>query len=322
MPYTIKNKPVANEIRRIVDEQIGRALEDIEGSSVDQHEALHEVRKRCKRIRAILRMVRDDLGKQYGEENAWYRDLARPLSPLRDGEALVGAVDKLVESLGDSTDRQNLAAVRAALVERRGELEERIDLGASLEEAARKLRDGRQRLDHWRLSSGFDMLAPNIERVYRRGRNAMRDAYAKPSTRRFHDWRKRVKYHRHQLDVLSKLWKPMMETRQAAADELGNLLGDEHDLAVLRELIGDEPERFKRVDVPKLIEQVDARRQELLAAAQPLGERLYAEKPKQFLATLEHYWRTWRRSPKKRKSSDHEDTKDRSGPDSTLKVIA
>src|ERR1019366_5884992 len=49
-----------------------------------------EVRKCFKRVRAALRLVREDLGDDaYREENWCLRDAARPLTEVRDAEMLV-----------------------------------------------------------------------------------------------------------------------------------------------------------------------------------------------------------------------------------------
>ncbi len=43
-----------------------------------------------------------------------------------------------------------------------------------------------------------------------------------------------------------------------------------------------------------LLALIERRQGELLAAALPLGARLYAETPSRFAARLQVYWRAWR----------------------------
>jgi hypothetical protein len=79
----------------------------------------------------------------------------------------------------------------------------------------------------------------------------------------------------------------------ATADEahqLSDRLGDDHDLVTLTA-------RLDHADDPLTLDQrhhlervIGARRAELQDAAFAYGERLFAEKPKRFVARLERYW--------------------------------
>jgi hypothetical protein len=77
------------------------------------------------------------------------------------------------------------------------------------------------------------------------------------------------------------------------AHRLSELLGDDHDLWVLREALSAMED-----DVPAgldpLLGAVDHRRTELERAAILLGQRLYAEKPGAFVRRIHHYWKAWR----------------------------
>ena len=79
------------------------------------------------------------------------------------------------------------------------------------------------------------------------------------------------------------------------AHDLSDHLGDDHDLALLR----DQAQRRSAIfadpaDQRHLLEQIDQRRGELQFAAISLGERIYAEKPKRFSKRLERRWEAWR----------------------------
>jgi len=68
MAYRLKkNETVGKGTRRIVREQIDRAA-DLTNDQMDRHEAVHQARKRFKKIRGSLRLVRSELGKTYGTE--------------------------------------------------------------------------------------------------------------------------------------------------------------------------------------------------------------------------------------------------------------
>lgn len=58
MEYTIqRGEPVAAEIRRIIDGKLQQGIDHID-DDVGQNKTVHEVRKRCKEVRAAARLVR------------------------------------------------------------------------------------------------------------------------------------------------------------------------------------------------------------------------------------------------------------------------
>jgi hypothetical protein len=70
------------------------------------------------------------------------------------------------------------------------------------------------------------------------------------------------------------------------------VLGVHNDVAVLREHLGDHADALEAGDAAALVRGIDARRDELRRAAEPLGWRLYADRPKAFVRRLEVYWAT------------------------------
>ncbi|MFW6346768.1 MAG: hypothetical protein ACOC0M_10635, partial [Halomonas sp.] len=54
---------------------------------------IHQVRRRCKKVRALLRLVRSSNRPLYERENAAYRDAARRVADLRETTGLIEAFD-------------------------------------------------------------------------------------------------------------------------------------------------------------------------------------------------------------------------------------
>ena len=106
MPYHfLENEPVDVGIKRIVREQIDRAMVEIDNAEPGPHETVHQVRKRCKKVRAMLRLVRTQFQLTYDQENAWYRDAARELSDVRDTQSRIECYDELMEHFADQLNR-------------------------------------------------------------------------------------------------------------------------------------------------------------------------------------------------------------------------
>jgi CHAD domain-containing protein len=158
-----------------------------------------------------------------------------------------------------------------------------------------ELRAVRDRLPACKLANlQFDDLAPGFERAYRRGRKAMRAIEAAPRDERFHEWRKRAKDHRYHLELLRDLWPAPVKARRAEVRTLADLLGDEHDLSVLRATLEAEAERFGD-GAGLLLELARRQQEELRATMWPRGQRLYAERPKALVRRYRRYWQAWQR---------------------------
>jgi CHAD domain-containing protein len=282
---------LTDEVRRIATDQVERGLADLDGD--DPNEGVHQVRKRCKKFRALMRLVRDADAELYQRENAAFRDIARRASHLRDDAAMVEAYDELAAAYADHVDLASFTPVRDALVARRDDAAPDVD--DALAAMRSDLEAARGRIATWELpGDGFELLAGGLERTYRRSRDRHRDAYADGTTEAFHEWRKRVKYHRYQVRLLQDAWPAVLKARRQELHTLGELLGDDHDLAVLRARLHAEPEEHGGTDlVAAITGLLDRRRATLQVRADHLGARMFAEKPGAFVERIGTYWEAW-----------------------------
>ena len=77
----------------------------------------------------------------------------------------------------------------------------------------------------------------------------------------------------------------------ATLDQLGEALGDDHDLAVLVERLAADPHRYGgALHAINAIEIARAQQAVLRRPAFRLGATIYAEKPNAFVARIEAYW--------------------------------
>lgn len=299
MSYRLEqNETLPEGIKRIAKEQIDQALEQLREAPEGRNEAVHDARKRFKKIRAVLRLVRDEVGKDvYRAENICFRDAGRRLSDVRDSFVMIETVDDLANRYADQLAEDVFAGVRQTFVEQHQEIMEQIlDKQKGMEEVAAVIETARQRVDSWPVDrDDFSAISGGLRRVYKRGRNRLADAYADPVPENFHEWRKRVKYLWYHTRILEPVWPDILEELADQVHDLSDYLGDDHDLAELRQAIIDRPQSFgNERDLEMLVALIDRRRTELEAAARPLGERIFAEKPDEFVDRLAAYWPIWR----------------------------
>lgn len=274
-------------VRRLAHERLQPATEGLRlASEADVDEVVHDVRKRCKRVRALLRLVREDIGEDvYRRENRVLRDAGRKLSPVRDAAVLILVHDEVV-----SAGAVPMAGFRMELVERHQDLRHHVLDGVTLPRLRESIAGVLARLETWPIETlEWDSLGAGLKRVYRRGRKAMAAAYDDPSAENFHEWRKRAKYLRHQLEFLEELWPEVMRGSAKSAKALTDLLGDAHDLAVLRRAV-EGADAVAEHEAEPFGAFIESRRQRLRVRAQPIGLRLYAETPSRFVDRLGRYW--------------------------------
>lgn len=296
MEYTIRpEETVSDGIKRIIDGKVEAGIDHID-SEMGPHETVHEVRKRCKEVRATLRLVRGVLP-TYSDENAHYRDAARRVSDIRDAQALVETFDDHVTAAVESADAfetETMTEIRTTLVDRRETVAAEQELDDRLATVRRDLVAGQERVDRLPVATeGFDAVAGGLRKSYRRARNRMAEAYANPDKERFHEWRKRVKYHRYHCRLLRSIWTEPMRARRDQLKVLSDGIGDEHDLAVFLTVMDDE-QLFDSRTRETLQDVIGNRRAHLRRQSRPTGERLFAEEPDRLVARLRQYWDTTR----------------------------
>ena len=275
--------PFDAEVRRIAGEQIRKAEKELSAPAGDQHEAVHDVRKRLKKLRGLLRLVRDARPKFYAKENARFRDMARALSGVRDRAALVESLDALQARYKDEETGEAFEPIRQHLIAQR-EAASAADLAPAIEATLRNLAEARSRLDAFavgkknKAGDAAAIVASGFARIAGQARGEIRDAEKRGEASIFHDLRKRAKYHSMHLKLLGPLWPEAMAPLADAAAALGDDLGLDHDYAVLQAEIAADPEPFGSPDkVAVVLALIERRQAALRQASLDRARRLFAE---------------------------------------------
>lgn len=298
MAYRLKlTQRLDKSFRRVGLEQIDHALARLAKRTGDHAIDVHETRKCMKRLRALLRIARPSLSEAvFKRENARYRDIAQLLAATRDRHVLLETVVKLQAARG--TDDARLVA---ALTRARAALDadsKQMAVPAVSERKARvALAEARRKLERVVLAGGgFNTIEGGLRRTYADAREALPEAYRLGTDEAFHELRKHVQHHWRHMLLLSRAWPAMFAARAAAARNLSQALGDDHDLAVLAEFLSRLPSsRLKQGEARLVLAAARDRQEELRALARLIGEQLLAEEPRDFTRRIAAYWRTARR---------------------------
>jgi CHAD domain-containing protein len=286
-------KRVSRSVAGCIDDELEKAVESLSVTDpAERPRAVHDARKRIKKARSALRLVRSDLGKRTGRSiNDELRAVAASLSDRRDADVLVATVDELHERFVGQIPAATFDALREQLAEQAGRAGGGADNGSQvdrLEGVRGRLTDGSFRRVTW------STVQAGIDRSYRRGRKRYKRAAA-AGTEELHDWRKRAKDFWYHHRLIKDAHATVVGAYVKDAHRLSDLLGDDHDLAVLREMIvhQDPPAATAPVDLDPLVDLIDERRGDLQGEARRLARRLYAERPKAFSRRTRTYVRAF-----------------------------
>lgn len=284
-------------VQRILDEIVEQILQDLTDLEKDRDEGVHDARKNCKRVRAIYRIIRDEIGIAiYREENIRFRDTARLLAGARDSLVLIQTLDKLVNTYSDQLSRQADKDFRQFLVDKyQTTLANELDHHQRISIIQRSMQGACMQISNLPIvNEDFSAFQGGLQRTYRRGRNAMNLASTQPSPDIFHEWRKRVKYLWHQMEILVSIQPEILTELANDLHMLSDYLGDDHDLAVLRKTILTAPiYSDKESEALLIIQLIDQERLVLEENALALGERLFCVTPKKFVQRMKTYWGAW-----------------------------
>lgn len=287
---------VPTSVRMCAREQLARAVERLERADDDPVKAVHEARKHLKKTRALLRLVRPALGRDaYRSENDALRDAGLALSGTRDADVLVQTAGTLAEHAAGRLPADTFDQLRDALAAEAAAARGAAD-GEPVPELAKVielLRAAELRVEAWPLDEAdWDTVLAGVARAYSRGCDAFAVARATPEPELLHAWRKRAKDLWYHQRLLTPAWPDVLGAQADAAHTLTELLGDDHDLAVLAARLSDETRPLPPAvdaDRAELLALVEHRSHELRTAAANLGHRIYAESTKAFTRRLARY---------------------------------
>jgi len=296
--YRLKRKEsVSHALRRLADKELHSAADGLRPRNPkDRDEAVHEGRKIIKKTRALLELVRADLGREYDEATARLRLAARPLSQERDAAILTETIEALHKKHRAKLHPHAWATIRQALETAASEIVTRALRPALITRTLNALARVRDDSRSWSFDArGFRALRPGLTRGFARARRALRRAQHDPTPESLHRWRKRVKTHWYHVRLVEATKPRTLDLYLAKLHDLEAWLGDHHNLVVLdTQLKATRWPQSMHEDVTRLLAIIERRKARIQDRALSLGARIYAERTSTFVRRLEHYWHTWR----------------------------
>lgn len=270
-------------------------------------EAVHAARKSTKKLRALLRLIRYEVGeKVYRFENNLLRDTARLLSDVRSAAVVAMALEEMRGLYGSVLADGVLEETSQRLTFQKDRIETRtMEDPEVIPTVVANLERAYSRYQSWPVDASardvygigirdsFESIEHGLKTTFGRGRVGMVKAYTTPTALNFHTWRKDVKYFRHQLEMLTPLWPEVIVGMAVTVERVAELLGEEHDLHELLSAVASRPDLCPNPVERSLIKALgEQRRSDLQTASRILGRRAYAETPISLTNRFGVYWDT------------------------------
>ncbi len=281
MPYRFSRRARAGaEVGRVLLEQNRKATRLLSDWQSAPAARIHKTRQTCKRVRAVLRLLKSTHPYVYAVENRAYRDLSRELSGARDAAAMTEVTQFLLARCWEPRLHQSLRMLLVSLEQQQADAEARshAQLPARVESALASLKDGAGRLQVVSLDAlTFKDVRRSGRRTYQHAEKDFQHLRLHSQPELFHDWRKHVKYACYQTELLAA-FRSGAARRIRWLSELGETLGLAQDLDLLNGLIAAQPDSLQ-VDthLPRLRGLVIRERHRLHRQSLTIAGRLFGK---------------------------------------------
>jgi CHAD domain-containing protein len=292
-----RRRSVRRALERIVKNQLRAAAGKLEhAGSKTRDEAVHDARKRIKKIRAALLLVRKQLDAEYDKQDEQLGKAGHQLAIERDADAMVETFDQLRARYRSGLRGRKMATIRRKLASRAEDVKSHARRECFTEAAAHRLRKAAKRAGRWHLKlQGFKPVHREMKRAFKRARKGLRQVERRPTAERFHEWRKRIKDHWYHTSLVEQTRPSDMRVYAKRLHRLEAWLGQEHNLVLLRRHLASVERALasdrEKATIDRDIERFQA---DLRRRALKLGRQIYNVKPRRFARNLRRSWRRWR----------------------------
>jgi len=291
--------PVGDEVRRVLRDEMRLVVDACVAYPSWQVKArgiaVRRARKSLKRVRSILDLVRGAIDEDdHHAMRIAARDLGRALSPLRDRDVVQSLLVRLAKDATTPGRREAIRLAEAVLAAAQPELAVRDHRAeeAVVADVGRRAAALLERIEIVDVSAvGRRHVLGRLERSWSRARTRFHDGFIDGDTAWLHETRKRVIRLQLALQPLVTLQERGVPKAIRRLKRVADALGDDHDLAVLADLVDMHAARFgDEAIVARIRREIDRRRETLQRKALRRGLPALERTPAKTRARLRRWW--------------------------------
>ncbi len=280
---------LGDAFRRVAAEEIAKVRAGLTDPGKNRARAIHEARQGFKRLRALARLARPSLGRDFGKQNRLWRDAGRQLSGSRDHTVLLETFDKLVDQCGEDLRKSDVKRLRAQL-RAKGADNDPSNAQAVVHGVLQALETADAEVAQLPWPRDAKALAKGLKRGQSQLQENWREARKSDQSEALHEWRKRVKDQSSQLRLFRSVAPQALRLRHAKEKRVAELLGEEHDYWLLGNALSKATSAKKNPACGILLSAAAERRKVLRDEALALGAAFASQSPKAFSQELVAAW--------------------------------
>jgi CHAD domain-containing protein len=257
-------------------------------------ESVHTIRKTLKKIRAILVLIRDEIGySSYLREKSIYQNIAKQLAEYRNLDVFYDLArdldQKFRQELCYSCLTQLIRQIRARKEEDLNKLKTNEAYITSLK---RQLTIAKLNIEKISLEdNSFSALLNGLKNSYKKSRNLLKRVSNTLSEDHVHPLRKALKNLDYQIRCIINVNPLICKAYSKSVDSVCTLLGEFHDYAEFKTFYTQAKARgLSRSNRNILNKLIDDLAGEKLTAALPQAKLALIEKPTDFINRISRYW--------------------------------
>lgn len=292
-----RQQPITGNVMELMYHQMDYIIHLIQPVEEIDHEAVHEVRKSCKRVRAVLRLIRDDIGySAYYRENRRFRDMSRLLSETRDYEALCHSLDYLRSREVDDKISRVYSELSAALVHSRDVALNALKKDKKVfQQIEKEIGEARKKINLFSFpSENFEVILPGLVRTHKKWKQHFAVCLGEAHEEMIHNLRKKSKYLMYHMQILRPVFPEIIKGYAGTLNKVSGKLGDHRDLYLLRQQVPRLLDNKYPGSVTDHIDSaIEKEMNDKLETAVRAGRYLYLEKTGRLMDRIHNYWKIY-----------------------------
>lgn len=284
-----ENETFESGFHRISNSLISNIIDYAKSSENDPVTAIHEIRKKLKMLRSLLKMLRFTGDQEKFEQaNVLLRDLGRLMSEIRDAHVRNITLTEIELNNGLKNFERILQEIIETNTHQTKQLEEVYFVKFNVFSRILMKLEKNHEITAFLDSCSFDRtkIMEGYSKTYADGFNSFFTAFVYPSSELLHEWRKRLKDLNSQSIYLGS-HLPIMGTNLSEMDMLSDILGEDHDFWMLSEWISEQT--WSAINLPaiyKFVEKIEEKRSKLQRSAEYYGKNIYSIEPASYRIQL------------------------------------
>ncbi len=291
--FAIDNHEELNEgIARVIKEQLEYIANQCE-IPVNIDSSVHEIRKAFKRLRAVLRLIRFDIGDElFHVENVKFRELSRLLSKLRDQHVIISYLAMCFEANELAISEDNYIRFVNFLNKQKEEEMKGIMDGNVLAHIKEKAEEYNKAVQAYPLKGlGPHTINDGVVHAYKQCLLQMEQAQLKLEDESLHTLRKKVKYLLNQMLLVQEVWPEYFLNYSSSLKNVSEFLGNDHNLAEAILLIKNTPDSIINAQEKTNLENaIVNERTQIHEEVWPLMGKIFTEDSESFVKRVKSYW--------------------------------